>query len=88
MKVRKLAQLGSHRGEGFVNTGWRDVEGMSDLADRPSSFPKAFDLSMIYPQTWPPQPLAFAPGIHQPCLDAFPNDGSLKFSKGSEQMKE
>ncbi len=49
MKVRKLAGLGGHLREGFMNTGWRDVEGMSYLADRPSGFPKAFDVSMIYP---------------------------------------
>ena len=48
-KVRKLAGLGAPLREGFVNTGWRDMEGMSYLADRPPSLPKAFDLSMIYP---------------------------------------
>ncbi len=71
-----------------MNTGWRDVYGMSYLANRPSGFPKAFDLSMIYPQTWPSQPLAFDPGIRQARLDAFPNDGPLKFGKRTEQMKQ
>ncbi len=42
----------------------------------------------IYPQTWPPQPLAFVPGIRQSRLHPFPNDGPLKFGKRSEQVKQ
>ncbi len=69
-------------------TGWRDVEGMSYLADRPSSFPQAFNVSMIYPETRPSQLLTLASGIRQARLHPFPNDGPLKFGKRSEQMKQ
>ncbi len=47
-----------------------------------SSPPEAFDLKGIYPQTWPPQPLAFDPGIRQSRFHPFPDDGPLKFSTG------
>ncbi len=42
----------------------------------------------IYPQTWPPQPLAFDPGIRQSRFHPFPDDGPLKFGKRPEQMKQ
>ncbi len=42
----------------------------------------------IYRQTWPPQTLALVPGINQTRLDPFSNDGSLKFRKGSQQVKQ
>ncbi len=71
-----------------MNTRWRDVEGMSYLADRPSSFPKAFDVSMIYPQTRPSQPLPFIAGIRESRLHPFTNNGPLKFGKGSQQVKQ
>ncbi len=71
-----------------MNARWRDVEGMSYLTDGASSFPKAFDVSMIYPQAWPPQLLPFVAGIRESRLDAFPNDGPLKFGKGSQQVKQ
>ncbi len=71
-----------------MNTGWRDVEGMSYLADGVSSCPEGFDLKRIERQAWPPQPLALVSGIRQSRLHPLPNDGPLKFGKGSQQVKQ